>query len=136
MMNNFYVIFQSGSCFKRIFTGWYLTLMSFSIFMNIPNMFFENIFGGVTISTNVAIIRALFCLIHSGPENLKKSRQKKLVKSNISIFFVKLPFLAVLNFSPVQKNDFWPFLKCKKMEFGQKIFFVKLIFCEIFSIRL
>ena len=37
----------------------------------------------------------VYCLLHSaGPENLKKSRQKKLVKSNKSkkFFFVKLHF--------------------------------------------
>ena len=36
----------------------------------------------------------------------------------------EIAFLAVLNFFPVQKIDFWPFLKLQKMEFGQN-------FCEI-----
>ena len=44
---------------------------------------------------------------------------KKLVKSDKSnFFFVKLYFLAVLNFFP----DFWPFLKLQKMKFGFKKF--------------
>ena len=30
--------------------------------------------------------------------------------------------------SPGQKIDFWPFLKLQKMEFGPKIFLVKLIY--------
>ena len=41
------------------------------------------------------------------------------MKSNKSkIFFREI---AVLNFFPVTKIDFWPFLKLQKMEFGQKI---------------
>ena len=44
------------------------------------------------------------------------------MKSNKSIFFREIAFLAVLNFFPVQKLIFWPFLKKQKMEFGQKIF--------------
>ena len=97
---------------------------------------------------------------------LKKSRAKKLVKSNKSIsrmifflpnsifcnfkngqisifelgkilklqkfqniknlwiwhFLCEIAFLAVKNFFPVQKIDFWPFFKLQKMEFGQKNF--------------
>ena len=49
--------------------------------------------------------------IHSGPENFKKSRQKKILKSNKSIFFRKIAFLAILNFFSSSKIDFWPFLK-------------------------
>ena len=30
--------------------------------------------------------------------------------------------------NPSSINDFWPFMKFQKMEFGQKIFFVKLIY--------
>ena len=30
--------------------------------------------------------------------------------------------MAVLNFFPVQKLIFWPFLKLQKMDFGQKVF--------------
>ena len=41
---------------------------------------------------------------------------------------MKLQFLAVLNFCPNPKIDFWPFWKWQKMEFGQKNFFVKLIY--------
>ena len=43
---------------------------------------------------------------HSGPENLKKSRPKKLVKSNKSIsrkFFDQIPFFAISNMA---KNQF------------------------------
>ena len=63
-----------------------------------------------------------------GPENLKRSRQKKLVKSNKSISQKKFHGkYSVLSFFPVQKIDFWPFLKLQKMDFGQKKF-VKLIY--------
>ena len=51
---------------------------------------------------------------HSGPENLEKSRQKKLVKSNKSDFFHEIAFLAVLNFFPVQKMIFAIFEIAKK----------------------
>ena len=62
--------------------------------------------------------------MHSEPENLKKVQaNKKLVKTNKSFFFREIAFLAVLNFFPVQKFDFWPFLNLQKMEFGQKKFF-------------
>ena len=54
---------------------------------------------------------------------MKKVHAKKLAKSNKSKKFRELAFLAVLNFFPVQKIDIWPFLKFKKMEFGQKNFF-------------
>ena len=61
--------------------------------------------------------------MHSGPEKLKKSRQKKLVKSNKSIFFREIAFLAIFKLFLSSKIDFWPFLKLQKMEFGQKFFF-------------
>ena len=32
----------------------------------------------------------------------------------------EIAFLAVFNFFPSSKIDFWPFLKLQKMEFGQK----------------
>ena len=45
-------------------------------------------------------------LVHSGPEDLKKSRPKNLVKSNKSIsrnnFFDKIPFFAI---SKMVKNQ-------------------------------
>ena len=50
---------------------------------------------------------------HSGPENLKKAQAKKnLVKNQINhwVFFLrKIAFLAVLNFTPVQKLIFGHF---------------------------
>ena len=58
------------------------------------------------------------------PENKKKSRPKKLVKSNKSIsrtFFNQNPFFAM---SKMAKNQF---LNLRKMDFGQKKF-VKLIY--------
>ena len=64
-----------------------------------------------------------FLKVSGRPENLKKSRQKKLVKSNKSKkFFREIAFLAVLNFFPSSKIDFWPFLKLQKMAFGQNKF--------------
>ena len=55
----------------------------------------------------------LTLMIHSGPENLKKSRPKKLVKSN-KINFTKI-FLT--------KFHFLPFLKWPKINFwtGEKV---------------
>ena len=48
---------------------------------------------------------------HSGPENVKKSRQKNSWNQiNPNFFFVKLHFWRVLNFFPVQKlifGHFW-----------------------------
>ena len=41
-------------------------------------------------------------------------------------FFREIAFLAVLNFFPSSKIDFWPFLKLQKMEFDQQNF------CEIY----
>ena len=46
---------------------------------------------------------------HIEPEKLKKSRQKKIVKSNKSFFSGEIAFLAVLNFFPVQKLIFGHF---------------------------
>ena len=50
----------------------------------------------------------------------KKVMAKKLVKSNKSIFFVKLHFVAVF---PGQKFIFWPFLKLLKNEISSKKLF-------------
>ena len=41
--------------------------------------------------------------------------------------FHEIAFLAVLKHFASSKNDFWPYLKWQKMEFGQKNF-VKLIY--------
>ena len=44
------------------------------------------------------------------------------MKSNKSkIIFGEIAFLAVLKHFPNSKNDFCPYLKVQKMEFGQKI---------------
>ena len=53
----------------------------------------------------------------------KKTREIKHYQKNI---FVKMHFWQFKLF-PSSKIDFWPFLKLQKMEFGRKIFFVKLI---------
>ena len=45
-------------------------------------------------------------MLHSGPENLKKNREK-LMKSKI--FFHESEFLAALNFFPDQKSIFGHF---------------------------
>ena len=50
--------------------------------------------------------------------NNYKSSGKKLVKSNKKkILLWEIAFLVVF---PVQKDDFWPFLKWQKVEFSQK----------------
>ena len=51
--------------------------------------------------------------VHSGPENLKKSRQNN--SSNQINQFHEIAFLADLNFFPVQNL----ILKLQKMDFGQ-----------------
>ena len=53
----------------------------------------------------------IFCQAHTGPENLKNSRQKTLLKSNkpkIVYFFIKLHFGSFKLF-PVQKLIFGQF---------------------------
>ena len=55
-------------------------------------------------------ISAAVCLLsHSGPQIKKCPGKKKVVKSNISIFFREIAFLKVLNFFPVQKLIFGHF---------------------------
>ena len=69
------------------------------------------------------------CLcMHSGPETLKKSRQKKLVKSHKSkFFFVKLHFWQIPSFSQF-KNSFLAIFEIAKNGIWSKHFFVKLIY--------
>ena len=51
----------------------------------------------------------------------KKVRENKFMNSNIAKkIFREIAFLALLNFFPISKIDFLPFLKLQKMEFGQK----------------
>ena len=63
-------------------------------------------------------------MVSQQARTFKKVQAKKLVKSNKSIFFHEIAFLAVF---PVQKLIFGHFLNCKIMEFGQK----KIFFCKI-----
>ena len=58
----------------------------------------------------------------SGPENLKKSRPKKLVKSNKSISrnFDKNPFFAI---SKIANNQFLNYENCQKLQFHEKQIF-------------
>ena len=59
-------------------------------------------------------------IVPNRPENLKKSRQKNSPEiKKIKDFFREIAILAVLNFFPSSKIDFWPILKWQKMEFGQ-----------------
>ena len=64
--------------------------------------------------------QAFWISFHSGPENLKKSRQKNSWNTISQKNFREIAFLAVLNFFPCSKIYFWPFLKWQKMKFGQK----------------
>ena len=62
-------------------------------------------------------------LLYIAGQKILKIQAKKLVKSKKSNFFFReIAFLAVLNFFPSSKIDFWPFLKLQKMEFVQNIF--------------
>ena len=69
-------------------------------------------------------------IIHSGPENLKKSRQKnswnQINKKNF--FFSWNCISGSFKLFPSSKIEFWPFLKLQKMEVGQKKFSAKLIY--------
>ena len=66
--------------------------------------------------------------MHSGPENLKKSRQK-FVKSDKSMIFLWNCIFGSFKLFPSSKIDFWPILKLqKKMDLEVKNFFVKLIY--------
>ena len=68
-------------------------------------------------------LRAPSCLAaHSGPENLKKSRQKNLWNQINPIFFREIAFLAVLNFFPLKKIILGHFWNCKKWNLVKKIF--------------
>ena len=66
---------------------------------------------------------------HSGPENLKKARQKKNPWNQINqkIFSWNCIFGSF--------NDFWQYLKLQKMEFGQKNVFMKLHFGLFFPVQ-
>jgi len=62
---------------------------------------------------------------HSGPDYLKKSRQKKTKKNswnqiNQKKFLREIAFLTVLNFFPTSKIDFLSIFEMAKMEFGAK----------------
>ena len=58
---------------------------------------------------------------HNGPENLKKSRPKKLVKSNKSIHFTKF-YLTKFHFFQFQKSIFeqGKSLKLPEMQFHEE----------------
>ena len=74
---------------------------------NIPYSFTSNIINHVSICNICIFYTAGLPPVHSGPENLKKSSSKKLVKSNKSIlrknFFDQIPFFA---FENMAKNNF------------------------------
>ena len=57
--------------------------------------------------------------MHSGPENLKKSRQKNSWNQINQRFF---SWTCIFGSFPSSKIVFCPFLKLQKMEFDQKIF--------------
>ena len=59
---------------------------------------------------------------HSGPENLKKSRQKKNSWNQANQFFLWNYNSSSFKLFPRSKIDFCPFLKWQKMDFGQKQF--------------
>ena len=70
---------------------------------------------------------------HSRPEKLKKSRPKKLVKSNKSIsrknYFDQIPFFAI---SKMAKNQFLNWEKVQKCQFHEKkiwIYLISRVFC-------
>ena len=63
----------------------------------------------------------MFLIMSQWAKKVKKVQSKNLVKSNKSKnLFCEIASLAVLNFFPSSKFDFWPFLKRQKMEFCKK----------------
>ena len=67
---------------------------------------------------NLLIVRAQVT-VHSGPENLKKSRQKNSWNEIYQKNFREIAFLAVLNFSQFKKR-FLTIFEIAKNGFGQK----------------
>ena len=67
----------------EFFLKWIRLLCGFSYSKNIAN--FEAFCWGKNFSKNLLFLRSAWVCMYSGPENLKKSRPKKLVKSNKSI---------------------------------------------------
>ena len=69
---------------------------------------------------------------HRGPENFKKSKPKKLVKSNKSISWKNFPDrIPFFDISKMAKNQFlnWEkFLNCQKSNFTKKTFLIFFYF--------
>ena len=62
--------------------------------------------------TNYVKLQDLFKFsnaLHSGPENSKKSRQKKIMKSNKSKIVLWNCIFGSFKLFPSSKSDFWPF---------------------------
>ena len=80
----------------------------------------KNGFGPVYIGCSI-IARGGRTLLKNGPNQLASKFKKVQVKKTreIKYFFREIAILAVLNFFPSSKIDFWPILKWQKMEFGQ-----------------
>ena len=77
------------------------------------------------------LVKFVCGLCHSRPENLKKSRPKKLVKSNKSIsrknFFDQIQFFAI---SKMAKNQFLNWENCQKCNFTE--FFFNYLISRVF----
>ena len=107
---------QDEICFQK------MIILTFEVIVQPTHNFYCTIF---LFSAN--------CVASQWVRKLKIVQAKKLVRSNKSKFFLReIPFLAVLNFFPSSKIDFWPFLKLQKMEFGQKRF-VKFFYVTFFN---
>ena len=81
----------------------------------------------IRIHTSQLLVQTIYFswnyITHSGSENLKKSRPKKLVKSNKSIsrnFYWKNSFFAI---SKIAKNQFLNWENCQNNVSSRKFFF-------------
>ena len=75
------------------------------------------------------VVDVSYAMIHSGPDNLKKSRPKKLMKSNKSVSRIFWPNSIFDNFKNHQKSIFelGKILKLPKMQFHEKKNLIYLI---------
>ena len=93
---------------------------SFSFWHNLDR--FLNLFLFQTLKNYVGKISIEYLLLHSGPENLKRSKKKNSWNQINQFFFSWNCIFGSFKLFPSSKIDVWPFLKLQKMEFGQKKF--------------
>ena len=151
---SFYSLFKLDSKLKSyndlgyFCTTWYILVCRYfkqflsvkiSWMKSVKNHFFKlyiglYVFVKIEYSTQQKWERGCERAVHSGPENLKKSRQKNtwhqinifheiyfsIFPWKLSNFFREIAYLTVLKFFPVQKLNFGHFWNCKKWNLVKK----------------